>query len=369
MKILIVHASAGGGHRAAAIALSAGFKDKYPDVKVEVLDILQFNNPVFTYFYSVGYSILAIYLKFIWMALYYLSSYTFVRGIFQFISLVHSQRFVNYLIRENPDVILSTHFLPPFIASCLKLKNKISSRLVTVITDFRAHPIWITSKCDNYVVACDYTVRDLLRRGVDEAKIKVLGIPVDKQFVDLGKGRGIGIGIGRDMGKENSAAEGEFRVLLATGSLGFMLMEDIADMLHNEVKMTIVCGRNKFLFKRLKKKNYSNVTLLGFTDQMPELMSKASLLITKPGGLSISESLVMQIPLIFIDGIPGQESGNSEVLVRSGCAWQARRLEDIRDIVMDLKNNRQRVDLLRGNIQKIRKPDAAQEICKLCMLK
>ncbi len=359
MKILIVHASAGGGHRAAAIALSTGFKDKYPDARVKVVDILNFNNRTFTYFYSVGYSILAIYLKFIWMALYYLSSYTFIRGIFQFISLLHSQNFVNYLIRENPDIILSTHFLPPFIASCLKLKNKISSRLVTVITDFRAHPIWITSLCDDYIVACDYTVRDLLRRGVDAAKIKVLGIPVDKRFIELGTGRG--------KGKENSAAVGEFRVLLATGSLGFMLMEDIADMLHNEVKMTIVCGRNKFLFKRLKKKNYSNVTLLGFTDQMPELMSKASLLITKPGGLSISEGLVMQIPLIFIDGIPGQESGNSEVLVRSGCAWQARRLEDIRDIVMDLKNNRQRVDLLRSNIQKIRKPDAAEEICKLCM--
>lgn len=365
MKILIVHASAGGGHRAAAVALLAGFKDKYPDARVEVLDILNFNNRIFTYFYSAGYSVLAIYLKFIWMALYYLSSYTFIRGTFQFISLLHSRKFVNYLIRENPDIILSTHFLPPYIASCLKRKNKISSRLVTVITDFRAHPIWISSECDNYIVACDHTVRDLIRRGVDPNKVKVLGIPVDKRFVELSIGRGKGKGIGI----ENSVAVEEFSVLLATGSLGFMLMEDIADMLRREVKMTIVCGRNKLLFKRLKKKNYSNVTLFGFTDQMPKLMRQASLLITKPGGLSISEGLVMEIPLIFIDGIPGQESGNSEVLVRSGCAWQARRLKDIREIVMDLKNNRQRADILRSNIKKIKKPDATEEICRLCMQK
>ena len=97
---------------------------------------------------------------------------------------------------------------------------------------------------------------------------------------------------------------------------------------------------------------------------MPELMRQANLLITKPGGLSISEGLVMEIPLIFIDGIPGQESGNSEVMVRSGCAWQARRLRDIKEIIMDLKNNRQMVELLRSNIKKIKKPDATEEICR-----
>jgi processive 1,2-diacylglycerol beta-glucosyltransferase len=337
--------------------LATGFKDKYPDARVKVLDILDFNNRIFTYFYSSGYSVLAIYLKFIWMALYYLSSYTLIRNTFQFISLLYSQKFVDHLIRENPDIILSTHFLPPYIASHLKAKSRISSRLVTVVTDFRAHPVWISRECDNYIVACDRTVRDLTCRGVDPAKVKVLGIPVDKKFVELGKDR------------EKGGSGGEFSVLLATGSLGFMLMEDIADMLHDHVKMTIVCGRNKLLYKRLKNKNYSNVKLYGFTDQMPELMRQASVLVTKPGGLSISEGLVMEIPLIFIDGIPGQESGNSGVMVRAGCAWQARKLDDVREIVMDLKNNRQRVDLLRSNIKKIRKPDAAEEICRSCMKK
>ncbi|MBU2221694.1 MAG: hypothetical protein KJ722_03655, partial [Candidatus Omnitrophica bacterium] len=351
----IVHASVGGGHKSAALALCDGFKEKYPDAQVQVLDILSFNNPIFTYFYSSGYSMLAIYLKFIWMALYYLSTYTIIRNIFQFISLLHSQKFVNYLIRNEPDIILCTHFLAPYIVSYLKKEKRISSRLVTVITDFRAHPIWISSECDDYVVACSHTVGDLTRRGVDPAKIKVLGIPVNKRFVELGK--------------EKIPVESGFRVLLATGSLGFMLMEDIADMLHKEINLTIVCGRNKLLFKRLKKKKYHNVDLFGFTDQMPELMRQASLLVTKPGGLSISEGLVMEIPLVFIDGIPGQESENSEVLQRCGCSWQVRRLKDIHEIIMDLKNNPQRVELLRSNIKKIRKPDATEEICRLCMQK
>lgn len=365
MKIMIVHASAGGGHRTAAEALYNSFKDDHKDVNVEIVDILDYSDYLFSYFYSVGYRILATHLKLVWFVFYYISTVAVIRNLFQFISLLHCRKFIDYLVLNKPDVVLTTHFLTPYIVSYLRQKKKISSRLITVITDFRAHPIWISRKCDYYAVACDHTASDLVRQGVSSSKISVSGIPVDKGFRDLARDEDPGM----DKGNVRGAGEGGFRVLLATGSLGFMLMEDIADMLHKKVKLTVVCGRNKILLKHLESKNYPNVKLFGYTNQMPELMAQADIMITKPGGLSISEALIMNLPLIFIDGIPGQETGNIKVMQDYGCAIPSNNLNKLNDIIVDLKNSPQKLESVRAKIRKIRKPGACEEIYKLCMFR
>ncbi|MDP2043983.1 MAG: glycosyltransferase, partial [Candidatus Omnitrophota bacterium] len=129
-----------------------------------------------------------------------------------------------------------------------------------------------------------------------------------------------------------------------------------------DTQVIVVCGRNKTLFKRLKKKNLSNVLAFGFIKTDEELMEVSDVIITKPGGSSIAELLNMGLSTVFIAAIPGQEQENVKVLAayQVGCA--ANNIKQIKEFVLDLKNNPQKLASLRNNIARIKKPFACREL-------
>ena len=103
-----------------------------------------------------------------------------------------------------------------------------------------------------------------------------------------------------------------FTVLVATGSFGIGPIEGIIDVLKG-FQVIVVCGHNRDLFRKLSGKYCALVKVLGLVDNMHELMAVSDAMVTKPGGLSICEALVSQLPLIFFNAIPGQEIGNIKV--------------------------------------------------------
>ena len=242
---------------------------------------------------------------------------------------------------------MSTHFFPGEVISYLKRNKKINSRLVTIITDFGVHPYWIEPGTDIYIVASVFTEDQLLARGIGKEKIKVLGIPIRSDFANTKK-------------KQNSG----FRVLLITGSFGFSFIDKIVEILHNDLNLSVVCGNNRRLFNHLSKKNYRNVDYFGFTKEMPKIMSESSMIITKPGGLTIAEALAMELPMVLIKGIPGQETENARILVSSGCAIKASHFGELKDILIELTQNPDKLNFIIRNIQKMKKPDSTKEICE-----
>ncbi|MFH1339159.1 MAG: glycosyltransferase, partial [Candidatus Omnitrophota bacterium] len=140
--------------------------------------------------------------------------------------------------------------------------------------------------------------------------------------------------------------------------------EKAVDVLSPEIKLLVVCGRNRRLYERIKRKNYGSVRLFGFVEGMQGLMSQADIIITKPGGSTIAEALAMELPLVFIKGIPGQETENARILRAYGCAIAAERLKSLKDIVTDLKTHPQMLESMRNNIRKVKKSNAAEEICR-----
>jgi processive 1,2-diacylglycerol beta-glucosyltransferase len=271
-----------------------------------------------------------------------------------FISLINADRFVHFLINEQPDVVISTHFLPAEIAAYLKRKNKIKSKLVTVITDFGIHPFWVLAGTDLYIVASSYTKGELFNNGVEKSSIRDFGIPVPSEFTkpyDKGALREK-LGIARD----------KLNVLITTGSFGIGPVDKIVESLYRDVQLIVVCANNKRLYKRLKRKNYPGVIVFGFINNIQELMAVTDIVIAKPGGLTTSELLNMELVPIFICPIPGQETMNINALAKFGIGKFARRVEDIKEIVFDYKAHPEKLIEVKERIRRIKKPNANQDI-------
>ncbi len=347
MKICIAYASAGRGHRAAAEALYAHLKTNYPQYETELIDALSYTNVLFKFIYANGYYFIGSHLWFVWSFFYFISFNKCVRLVFNAWSRFNSRKMIAYLKTKRPDVVLSTHFLPSDIAASLKRQSKLHTRLVTVITDFGVHPMWLSPQTDDYIVAGEHTAFRLLAYGIPKGKIKALGIPVRDDFLDTSPAREPGL-----------------RALLVMGSFGLRFVEKIAELLFSDIGLTVVCGKNKRLYERLARKQYPGVALFGFTDRMPQIMSSVDFVITKPGGLTIAEALASDLPMVFTSGIPGQETENAGILEAAGCAIVSGGIEEIRRICLAFKSDRGKLAVLRDNIQKVKKPHATKEICE-----
>jgi len=358
MKVLVVYASAGAGHLKAAEAISAHLKRSRPDCRSENIDILRYTNPAFRASYNT-YSFLVKYAPSLWRLGFLITAFRalrpFTRPLARLISRLSARKFSEFLLKENPDCVISTHFLPSEITARLKACGEIRSRVITVITDFGVHPFWINAGTDLYVVASDVTRQKLIAEGIPGDLISALGIPVNDKF--LGAFRK------DELSKKFNLRERQCTALLVTGSFGIGPIEKIVDALSGAVQMLVVCARNKKLFARLQRKNYPGVRVFGFVDNIQELMAVSQIIITKPGGLSIAESLVMELFPIFIAPIPGQETENARILSSYGLGICTDDIAAIKGAVLTLCAQPEKLESALKIIRQLKKPNATKDIC------
>lgn len=361
MKVLVVYASSGAGHFKAAEAICDYIHKHCPQIQLSSVDVLEKTNFLFKFNYRFGYSFLIRQAPLLWRWAFWLTDFRafriFTRAIGRFLNRLNTNEFIRFLVQEGPDVIISTHFLPSEISSGLKKAKKIKSRLITVITDFCVHPFWVSSGTDIYIVASKGTKEELIREGAGEDIIKELGIPIHSKFLKQYEKDALlrKLGLGQD----------KFTVLIVTGSFGLGPLEEIADLLYKEARLLVVCANNRRLYERLKNKNYPQVYIFGFVDNIEELMSVSDVVITKPGGLAISEILSMELIPIFISAIPGQEAGNVEILKKYGIGISPESISEIKQTVLDFRDHPSKLNDMKLNIRKIRKPDCLKEICNV----
>ncbi len=358
MKIIIAYASAGAGHRKAAEALYHHFKKADPSIDLRIIDVLKKANPLFKNIYRYGYHFLVSHIMWLWGALFWLTSLmsfnSIIKPLSLLISRINADRFVAFLISEQPDVIISTHFLPAELAAYLKRASKINSKIVTVITDFGIHPFWVLTGIDLYIVASSFTKGELLNYGVKESCISEFGIPVPLEFTKRYDKEALREKLG--------LARNKLNVLITTGSFGIGPIDKIVESLYQDFQLIVVCANNKQLYKRLKRKNYPNVLLFGFINNIPELMAITDIVIAKPGGLTTSELLNMELVPVFICPIPGQETMNISALAKFGIGKFASDVADIREIVFDYKAHPEKLTEVKERIRRIKKPNANQDI-------
>ncbi|MFA6383851.1 MAG: hypothetical protein WCY10_00610 [Candidatus Omnitrophota bacterium] len=355
MKIVVVYATAGAGHKKAAQAIEVYLRSREPGAEIALVDVVDRSSWIFRLIYLWGYDFLINHCQWMWALVFYASSRTSMRAFFNRITTgIHyynTRPFTAYLTGMQPDVVVSTHFLSSDIVSFLKQRGSLRARLITVITDFGVHPFWLSPSTDYYCVASEATRQILLAGGVPDVKIRVTGIPVDPKFLRIHDRQDICRRLGIDTSRPV--------VLVVTGSFGIGPIEEIARRLSNDYEILAVCARNKRLYERLAACGYPHTHIFGFVDYIDDLMAVADVIVTKPGGLTISELLSMDLIPLFVAAIPGQESVNVGILRRAGIGS---RVDDLRGIGQQMARCVQDASRLKGSIRAFKQTNAVSGI-------
>ncbi|MEI6437677.1 MAG: glycosyltransferase [Candidatus Omnitrophota bacterium] len=323
-KILILHANAGAGHRKAAEAVFNGLKAR-GFTQASIVDALDHTNSFFKKAYPAGYEYMVGKLPKLWAAFFAVTDKDWAQPVFQGTRRIYNGLNAAPLVRMVKegkfDVIVTAHFLSTEVIGDLRASGQLpGTKLVAIVTDYDVHKIWYSKGVDLYLVACDYTKKRLAAIGIPPERIAVTGIPLDEKFI-----------VARDRAalcRKIGLRENTFTVLLSTSSFGMGPIEELAALLHDQ-QMIIITGNNKALCGRLTAKANPLHKVFGFVDNMEELMAVADVMLTKPGGLSVTEALANALPLIFFSAIPGQEAGNVKVLAQSGVGLSDKSLPEI----------------------------------------
>jgi len=369
MKVLICHAEAGHGHRKVAEAIEEAIKKKDASVSVEVLDALTKTPKSFAWSYPLIYFWSVMHIPWLWGAFFFLTNasfiYFFVRPFRSFWNHMQSARLRAYVIQGKYDVILFTHFFSAEVCATLKRRGKLTSKLITVVTDVIPHQVWQNNGTDIYWVMAENSKSALMSRGIDEKRIYAKGIPVNDIFLKQ---------LPPDELKASLGLSSErLTVLFTSGSFGLGPIQELLLLLNQwktAVQAIVICGNNENLLKTLRaqESHYEYpVQLHGFIHNMHEMMDASDIMFAKPGGATMCESLVKDLPMIIVSIIPGQETFNAEWLLESEAAFKMNTVDDVDQIMKRVMGDKRSLENMRMALRKIAKPNAARDIASFVL--
>ena len=390
MKILIFYASYGGGHLNAAKSINDYIVSNYPNYDVELIDCMKYVNKTIEKLTTAAYREMAKKAPWAWGKIYSDSQKGPLAHLSSRSNKIMAIKLLRLLREKQPDVIISTHPFGSQMCSYLKRKNKITAKIATIMTDFSPHDQWLVGHefTDYFFVANDKMKNYLISKEIDENKIFVTGIPISNRFLKIYNKQ--------EILDTYNLSEDKFTVLFFGGGefgLGKTKTAEIfesfvQESLKEKIQIIAIAGKNpkmKASFKEIVSK-YSvntnttnttnttdttditnNVKILEFTNQVPELMSISDLVVTKPGGLTTSESLASHLPMLIINPIPGQEEENAEFLEDKGIAIWLRKNDDSKLIIENLLADNQKLNLMKENTKLLARPHSTETICKMIL--
>lgn len=367
-KILFLTASVGLGHTSAAEAVISVLKETHPSLEIEVVDSYTLASPTLGRIAADSYIQMIKTIPDLYGFFYELEEKDNpVTGVRNWLNQVNANCFNNLIEKIKPDLIVCTHAFPCGIIALLKKSGRLNLPVVGIITDFMAHSFWIHREVDAYAVGSENLKDYLVKKGIAPEKIKVTGIPVKLNF-DLSLNKA-------DVRQKLGLKPELTTFLVMGGGLGLGPIDRIVKILNtvSHPKQIIVgVGTNQRLKKNLenwlKKKELQNgnrIYIFGFIENIYELMQSADVLISKPGGLTSSEALVTQLPMLIVNPIPGQEQRNTTFLLDQKVAIYVPKLKMLKQKVEELIQNPAELDLIKDRMKKLRRTEAAREVAEL----
>jgi len=362
MRVLILYVSTNSGHQRAALAIEETLRRIDKEIEIVSFNYLGYVSPLWekivTYIYFSWVKVL----PGIWNRLYdHAGVSKHIAPFTRWINKHQSKRFNRFLEWFRPDIVVCTQAFPCGVAARLKQGMADSFKLMAVATDYIAHIYWVYDEVDIYMVATEKARMDLINKGVDAKKIKVLGIPIDLVFAGQNKRKEIQMNLGLSPKKTT--------VLIMGGGQGYGPIEDIATEILNlnlKIQLLIITGTNEFLQKRLIRAfaNVSDVKVFGFVSNVSEIMDACDVVITKPGGLTTAEALAKGLPMILTLPIPGQEEKNREFFTRERMAFAGDSPKDTARVLKRFILEPEILEEYKNNISVHARPSASLDIAK-----
>ncbi len=364
MRVMILSVTAGYGHHSTAKALADSLLAR--GAEVEVVDVLEKINHMLQKTIAEGY----LFVTNKYMRRAYRTVYTFLEdkgkvtskyNIESLTSALMAFKFHSFITDYAPDAIICTHVTAAQIVNELKRRNKMSQPVIGVITDYTIHPFWEdTEFIEKIVIASELLTRRALSKGIREEQIAPLGIPVRPKF-------------SKKMSKSEACRifeldENRPVVLLMGGSMGYGNLQKYVDKILNvnpKIQVLAVCGNNHKQYNKLIEEKVAGLHVFGFVNNVDEMMDAADCIITKPGGLTVTESIAKNLPMILMNPIPGQEERNVDFLMNNGMAIEVTKTFPLEDAMYFMFKNDQRLKLMCECIKLYAKPNATEDIVDL----
>lgn len=354
LNILILTAPFGNGHKMAANSLAETFKQE--GCNVIVRDLFTESHPVLTNNISKTHN-----------RLFNLgSTYSyFYYGIDKISStrLINVYRMFGYntlkkIIKEyQPHIIINT--FPMLSAPEFMRKYQLGVPVINVVTDYCCHRLWINEDFDRIYLATDDLKEKLIKMHIPVSKLEVTGIPIRAGFeeeIDI-------LAVSR---KYNVDADKK-TILISAGAAGVSKDLDYVcsklDKIEN-IQVLIVCGSNLKLRNKIDNLGLNNVKTFGYIEDIHELYRIATIMITKPGGITLSEAAAARLPLILYKPIPGQEKENADYFVHKGAALIAKTSDEVFNHVVHVLGDDSLLKRMKESLSKFYRSSSSKKIVK-----
>lgn len=353
LNILITTAPFGNGHKMVATALKNAFINKGYN-NVYVVDLFTEAHPKITETikraYIKSYDFGDAYSK-----LYYGSEKLTDKRVIELYRIFGLKKLEAISKEFNPDLIINTF---PILSS-LKIKNVNNKNVpvFNIVTDFYVHKLWISEEIDKFYIATNELQEELKKMNIPIEKTVVSGIPIRDAFEEIDN-------LSKLYTKFNFRS-GKKIVLINSGAFG--VFKDIKkvciELCKNKmIQVAVVCGNNKLQKAKLDELRLKNLKVFGFIENIDELYKISSCMITKSGGITLSEALAVQIPLVIIKPVPGQEKENALYFEKKGAAIIADNAYQIVNSTIELINDPTMLNAMRKNMKKMYNKSSSEKI-------
>ena len=352
-KILITYASYGSGHKTVANYIYEYFKE-HGDYDVKIVDVMDYASPIgkinlklFNMIFKFQFSLPA-------TIGYELSDNKIVTAPYKiYTKACLNKKLQKDFLEYNPDLLIATHFFGGIMMGSINKKYHTKTKIITIITDYCSNCMWIQNhKYEDYIIVSNEIVKkEVLKFGVDEKKICPFGIPLSSKFKITDDKEKIKL-------KYNIKNNKPIILFFGGGSIGSSFTYNYLKgllKLKLDVNIIFVAGKNVELQNKVNdlviKENTPNITVLGFTNDVSNLLNIATLVITKPGGLSVTEALEMKTPMILIPGNGGQENYNANYVTKNKFGLRVRTPFQLSRVMKKINNNPEIVQNMYNNLK------------------
>jgi processive 1,2-diacylglycerol beta-glucosyltransferase len=360
-RVLILSAGAGSGHNVAAGVLESHARTGQDVEEVQTLDVLELTSDLYRGLYDDAYFRLVNAVPWLVGWSYDARDTPFRnRDPLWLLDQLSTTEVAKAIQSYQPDIVLSTHFLPARLVSLLRTRGQIHSTLFVITTDYDFQGLWLSTPFNGLFVAREETRTHMVEIGLPADRITVSGIPVRAIFSEP---------------VERAAVLARYQLrsdlptlLISAGAAGGAYAEAVVAQtlrMRNPFQAVVVCGRNQKLKEEITALVAAQADcyrVLGYTSDIPDLMRVATLFVGKPGGLSSSECMAAGLPMVLINPIPGQEVRNSDFLLEESVAVRCNYPTTVGYKLDRLLDDQDRVRRMAASARRLGRQDAAAVI-------
>lgn len=355
MRVLLLSANTGGGHNSAAMAVQQEFERR--GVECDMHDALSFVSDIHSDIVSSGHTYIYRYFPQLFGIGYRFEERHPPRFIYEQMAM-GAKKFVAFLDDSNYDAVVSTHIFGSMLVTEVRKRYNVHIPHYVVITDYALYPGTDMVDVERYFIASEGLLPLYSQANIEQHRLFVSGIPIRSSFLEKYDKK--------EVRARLHLPERSRIVLLFTGSIGcgklHRIAPDLEKKLPTDARLVIICGHNKRMYEQLSDRCGSRTIVVGFTNQIAEYMAAADLCITKPGGLSITEMLVMNLPMILMLSVPGCESRNMDFFKSYGMAVATDDWDDAIAQTVRLLQDPDELRAMRSSMQQLGYPGGAKAI-------